>query len=170
MEERWEKLAVKVEGGRGGGWGERAEEGNADGTVPQLNSHSAKEGGEREGRGREGEREGGEREGRGREKGREKGREGRGREKWRRAKRGRRGRSGRGDGGIEERESIRVNTKKERYIQSTDLSSTHLAHLHLLLWHCLCRLLLWCRWLPWATGWLLECFKEGLATPSSTKP
>ena len=143
VEERWEKLVVKVEGGRGGGWGERVGEGNVDGTVPQLNSHSVKEGGEREGRGRE---------------------------KWRRAKRGRRGRSGRGDGGIEERESIRVNTKKERYIQSTDLSSTHLAHLHLLLWHCLCRLLLWCRWLPWATGWLLECFKEGLATPSSTKP
>ena len=62
MEERWEKLAVKVEGGRGGGWGERAGEGNSDGTVPQLNSHSVKEG----------EREGGER---------EEGREGRGRGK-----------------------------------------------------------------------------------------
>ena len=70
MEERWEKLAVKVEGGRGGGWGERAGEGNADGTVPQLNSHSAKEG----------EREGGERE-EGREGRRRKGGRGEGEEK-----------------------------------------------------------------------------------------
>ena len=89
VEERWEKLAAKVEGGRGGGWEERAGEGNADGTVPQLNSHSVKEGGRGEGgrgegrRGeggeREGGREGGEGGGRGRGE-REEGRNGRGRE------------------------------------------------------------------------------------------
>ena len=43
MEERWEKQAVKVEGGREGGWRERAVGERADGAALLLNSHSVKE-------------------------------------------------------------------------------------------------------------------------------